>query len=114
MNYLDYKKLESKVLKSGSIQALVYLQKSCLIEGGVISSQLASYKYNLRDLSKEELSKLYTINGLHDNDYLVGGDVYKRLGRISTKEVVLTKVYEIDLFKILQQIQYIVESRGSN
>lgn len=107
MNYLDYKKLEKQVLDSGNIDAIGYLMETCHGSNGVISSILRSFKYIHSDLDDNERTQLLRLNNLDENDVLIGGEVYRVVGDIETKKLVLKKVDEIDLFTILHQIHWI-------
>ena len=107
MNYLDYKKLEKQVLDSGNIDAIGYLMETCCGINGIISSRLHSFKYTHSDLNDNERKQLLMLNNLDENDVLIGGEVHRVVGDIETKELVLKKVDEIDLFTILHQIHWI-------
>lgn len=124
--YLSYKKQEKIALdhlkKSGDPDALLWLLETCWgsngeVGEGILSRKLRSYRYSHSDLTKDEMKTLYKMNGLNDDespfgpDHLVGGEIHRVVGEVERKRLVLTKVDEIDLFQILEQIQWIIKKR---
>lgn len=112
MDYLDYKKLEKQVLDSGDVDAICYLMETCWGSNGehgtgTISSRLQSFKYTHSDLDDDERKQLLRLNNLNDDDWLYGGEIWRIVGEVETKRMVVTKVDEIELFTILQQIHWI-------
>lgn len=108
MNYIEYKKLGQDVLKSKEPMSywlyFQYLSPS-------IDEQIHSYKYHHCDLTKEEHKKLCKLNGLNEDDVLIGGEVHRVVGDVETKQLMLKKADEIDLFLIMDQIQWIIKQR---
>lgn len=103
MNYIQYKELETKVVESKSIPAMAVLTEQLYPH---INKRINSYKYTHSDLTGEEMNKLFQLNSISSGALLQDGEVY---------EVVngkLTKTKEIDLFKILSDIQTIIYMRN--
>lgn len=109
MNYLDCKKLEKEIVKkcNGNILAFTLYQQTIGGSNGYVAKRINSYKYNFSDLDKDEIKLLLSLNNLLEDDILIGGEVHRCVYDINTKSKRLKKVHEIDLFKILDQINWI-------
>jgi len=103
MNYLDFKKLQKQVIESGNTYAILYLMEN---GSRLISSRLQSYKYTHSDLNSDDRKILLELNNLHEDDILIGGEV-----NIESKQLIQTKVDEIELFTIMEQINWIISNR---
>lgn len=99
MTYLDYKKLSNTVAKSGNINAIGYFFQEMPRH---INNKIYNYKYTHNDLTKKERKQLHRMNGLKDDDVLIGGEIHRVITKNNRR--VLDKVGEIDLFVILEQI----------
>lgn len=106
MNYLDCKQLEKKTLSSGNINAICYL-----FSNNIIGERINSAKYTHSDLNAAEKKELFRLNNLNEDDVLIGGEIHRVVGDIETKRIVLKKVDEIDLFLVMDQIQWIKNKR---
>lgn len=113
MNYIEFKNIEQEVANSkhkNFIAAISYLTDSG-VDGLYhnINNRLNNYKYTHSDLTKQEFSLLLKMNNIKKGSWLIGGEVHQTIKR--NEECFMEKVYEIDLFKILNQIQHIIGLR---
>ena len=110
MNYLDYEQMSINVLKTNNIDAICYFMEAA---GSFINHRVQSFKYTHNDLTKDELIILLRMNGLNDDDMLVGGEVLRVVGDVESKSLILKTIEKIDLFHILHQIEWIINQRNN-
>jgi len=100
--------MSKDVLATKNSDAIAYFMD---VASKFVDGRFKNYKYTHCDLTTEEHKRLLEMNNLLEDDMLRGGEVLRVVGCIETKSMVLTTVKEIELFMILDQINWIIEQR---